>query len=884
MNAPPIAPPRLAVALLERCLPPEIREDFIGDLHECFHDTIVPARGLRRARAWYWREVIRAPFMLPRRRHAAAPLPPGDHPMRQLLLDLRFAVRLLGRAPGFTALVTLTLALGIGATTAIFSAVYPTLFARLPYPDPDRIVLVWEREKDGAHSNMGWETFHDLAEQARSFDALAAMGSWQPAITGGTTPDRLEGQRVSPSFLRVLGVRPALGRDFRPEDDTREAERVTILSQSLWRTRFGGDSSLVGRSVTLDGIPFTVIGVMPAGFENLLESRAQLWTPLRYNATLAWACRSCRHLRVAGRLRTGVTPGAAERELAGLSHRMAVEHPTDYASEGMLVPTLHDQISEGIRPALLAVLGAVALLLLIACANVTNLLLARAGQRQGEFALRTALGAGRGRVLRQLLTEGAVLVALGGAAGIAVALAGVRGIVALSPAQLPRLEAIHVGGPILLFALAVTCIVALAVGLVPAVHTARGDLHDALKRSFSRSVARRHLTRGLLVVSEVGLALTLLIGSGLLLRSMMRLFAVSPGFDAAGLLTLQVQAAGPRFENDTITRAYFDEVLRAVRAVPGVETAAFTSQLPLTEDFDAFGVHSEAHPAANPADDPSAHRYAVSTGYLETMRIPLLRGRSFDERDRTGAPPVALVSRAFARRFWKDEDPVGQRIKVGGMDRPWRTIVGLVGDVKQVSLSAEEPNGVYLPESQWMWADNALTVVVRTRGEPGALVPAVRSAIWSVDKDQPIVRVARMDELVAATEAERRFTLVLFEAFAAVALVLAAAGIYGVLSGSVTERFREIGVRSALGASRGDIVGMVLRQGMVLTALGLGVGLAAAVGLTGVLGSLLFGVSRLDPVTYGTVTAGLLVIAVAACLVPAWRAARVDPMVTLRAE
>jgi putative ABC transport system permease protein len=880
----PIAPPRLAVALLERCLPAEVREAFVGDLHECFHQVIVPARGLRRARYWYWREALRAPFTLTQRAAAPAPLPPGDHPMRRLLFDLRYAVRLLGRAPGFTALVTLTLALGIGATTAIFSAVYPTLFAPLPYPDPDRIVLVWEREQDGARSNMGWETFHDLTEQSRSFAALTALGTWQPVISGGTAPDRLEGQRVSPGFLRVLGVPPALGRDFIPEDDARDAERVTILSHALWQSRFGGDSSLVGRGIMLDGVRFTVIGVMPAGFENVLEPRAQLYTPLRYDATLAWACRSCRHLRVAGRLRAGVSPDAAEHELAALSHRMVMDHPTDYPAEGMLVPTLHEEVASGVRPALLAVLGAVGLLLLIACANVTNLLLARAAEREGEFSLRTALGAARGRVVGQLLTEGAVLVALGALAGIVVAIAAVRGIVALSPAQLPRLGAIHVGGPILLFTLAVTCIVALAVGLVPALHAARGDLHDALKRGSSRSVARRHLTRGVLVVSEVGLALTLLVGSGLLLRSMSRLLAVSPGFDPAGLLTLQVQAAGPRFENDTVTRAYFDQVLQAVRAVPGVEQAAFTNQLPLSNDFDAFGVHSESHPSANPADDPSAHRYAVSAGYLETMRIPLLRGRPIEDRDRAGAPLVALVSQAFARRFWKDEDPIGQRIRMGGNDGPWRTIIGITGDVKQVSLSAEQPNGVYLPESQWLWADNALTIVVRTRGAPEALVPAVRSAIWSVDRDQPIVRIARMDRLVAATAAQRRFIMVLFEAFAAVALVLAAAGIYGVLSGSVTERFREIGVRSALGASRAQIVGMILRQGIVLTAIGVGVGLAAAVGLTGVLRTLLFDVSRLDVVTFATVTAGLFVVALAACLLPAWRAARVDPMETLRAE
>jgi putative ABC transport system permease protein len=499
--------------------------------------------------------------------------------------------------------------------------------------------------------------------------------------------------------------------------------------------------------------------------------------------------------------------------------------------------------------------------------------------------LRVALGAGPGQVIRQLLVESFILAAFAGLLGAGVAVLGVRALVALGPPDLPRIDAIHVNGTALVFALVVTTAAGLLVGLAPAVHVARGSLHIAIGESSRRTVGSRRRTRGLLVVSEVALALMLLVGSGLMLRSMSRLLAISPGFDAEHLLTMQVQAGGPRFTSDTVTRAFFDQVLSKVRALPGVDAAALTSQLPLSGDFDSYGVHIESKPRLNPEEDPSAHRYAVSPGYVETMRIPVVRGRAIESRDGIDAPPVVLVSETFARRAWPNEDAIGQRVRIGSpSDGPWRTIVGIVGDVKQVSLSADQPFGIYIPETQWPSADDALTLVLRTRGEPAAMVPAVRSAVWSVDKDQPIVRVATMQTLVSATAAQRRFTLVLFEIFALVALLLAAAGIYGVLSGSVTERLREIGVRTALGASRRNIVALVMRQGLSLIALGSAAGLLAAAALARLIAGLLFGVSHVDPSTYAAVTALFAGVGIAACLIPAWRAARVDPMVTLRAE
>jgi putative ABC transport system permease protein len=799
--------------------------------------------------------------------------------------DLRFALRLLARQPGFTAVAALTLALGIGATTAIFSAVYPILVAPLPYPQADRIVMVQERAPDGRGSNVGFATFRDLVDASHSIEAAAAYGDWQTVITGRTEPERLEGQRVSATFFQTLGATPALGRDFLAPEDVRGTPRVAILSHALWRSRFGGDSTIVGRQVVLDGNSFTIVGVMRAGFESVLEPRAQLWTTLRYDLSLPYACRTCRHLRMVARLKPGVRLEEARRELNAISRRIVADHPTEYASTGFLVPTLREQVTGGVRPALLAILAAVALVLLIACANVTNLLLARSGQRQGEFAVRAALGAARSRMVRQLLTESVLLAGLGGALGVVVAVIGVRMLVALSPPDLPRLQAIGVNGPVLLFAVLISTLVGLTFGLAPAVQAARGDVHRTLQQSTRRATRGRRVSRMALVVSETALALLLLVGSGLLLRSMSRLFAVDPGFSPAGVLTLQVQTGGPRFATDSATWAFFDRVLVAVREVPGVAAAGFTSQLPLSGDYDAYGIHIQSKPRFNPEDDPAAFRYAVSPGYLETLHIPVLRGRSFVATDRANQPPVALISETLARRAWPGEDPIGARIRTGDpANGPWRTVIGIAGDVKQVSLSAEQPNAVYVPEAQWQFADFAMSLVVRTRGEPAALVPALRRAIWAVDKDQPIVRVAMMDRLVAATAATRRFTLVLFEVFAAVALALAAAGIYGVLSGMVVERRQEVGVRAALGASRADILVMIVREGLGLAVAGVALGLAAAVALTRFIQGLLYGVPPIDPLTYSGVAALLVIVAIAACWVPAWRAARLDPVEVLRAE
>src|SRR5438105_2742978 len=676
-----------------------------------------------------------------------------EHAIETLFADLRYGARRLRAAPGFTAITILTLAIGIGATTAIFSAVNPILFQPLPYPDAARLVMVWEAFNTGGRQQGTFGMYADLKERARSFESVAVLRPWDPTMTGQDQPERFAGQRVSASYFHVLGVSPALGRDFEAAEDRFGGPRVVLLSDALWRRRFDADRAIIGRPIILDGDPWVVIGVMPRRPENVLAPEAALWAPLQYDLTeYSWG----HHLRTVARLKPGIGIGQATSEVDALGRALAKQHRDAYGSN----------------------------------------------------------------------------------AGFAV---------------------------------------------FPALQAANSDPSRELQLSSARTVGAHRTTRGALVIAEVALALVLLVSSGLLLRSLQRLFARDAGFDGSHLLTMEVQVAGHRYDADSTTVRFFQQALDAVQRVPGVSAAALTSQLPLSGDLDEYGVHVELNPTDR-VEAGSTFRYGVSPGYIETMHIPLRRGRGFAEHDRAGAPLVALVSESFARSVLKGMDPIGQRMRIGPTTGAPFTVVGVVGDVKQMSLASGEANAIYVPESQWRFADNPMSLVVKARGDAASLAPAVRRAVWSVDKDQPIVRVAMMADLLAATAAERRFALVLFEAFALAALVLAAAGMYGVLAGSVAERAREIGVRAALGATRGNILALVLRQGLTLTGLGALLGLAGAVAASQAIASMLFGVSRLDPLTYAGVIALLLFVALIACSVPAWRAARVDAMRTLRTE
>ena len=810
--------------------------------------------------------------------------------MTTLLRDFHYALRQLRSHPAFACTAILILGLGIGASTAIFSAVNPILFKPLPYPHANRIVMIWYAAEDGSRIPQTFHTYRELAERNRSFESIAVANPWQPALTGADQPERIDGQRVSASYFQSLGILPALGRDFQAADDVLNGPRVAIISNRLWLRHFSGDHNIIGQQLRLDDDSYTVVGVMPREFDNVLTPEAEVWSPLQYNSgdiasqqTREWG----HHLRMVARLRAGVTINQARSDLDRIAHSPVPDFPRpDWASlnRGLIANLLQDDMASGVKPALFAVLGAVILVVVIACVNVTNLLLARSAQRRGEFALRSALGAAGPRLIRQLVTESLLLAILGGALGMIVANFGVRGVVALSPPGLPRVNAIHLDGTVFVFALGITTLIGLAVGLIPALHTLRGDWQLEVQQSSRRTVGGHQLTRRALVVSEVAIAIVLLVSAGLLLRSLERLFAINPGFDASHLLTMQVQSSGHRFDDDRARNLFFTQVLEAVRQVPGVSAAAFTSQLPLSGEFESFGVQF----ATDPNNSEAALRYAVNPSYFEAMRIPLRHGRLLDERDIAGGPGVVLISESLAKRKFPGQDPIGQRVRVGPdigrSDRPWSTIVGVVGNIKQTSLALTESDAFYTTSTQWSWVDRAQSLVVRTHGNAAALASTIEKAIWSVDKDQPIVRVATMDSLLATSEAERRFVLVLFEVFGIVALALAGTGIFGVLSGSVTERTREIGLRAALGATRGDILALVMRQGMTLTALGIAIGFGGAVIASNALVTLLFGVSRLDPVTYFGVIALLGGIAMLACVLPAWRAAHVDPAITLRAE
>ena len=809
-----------------------------------------------------------------------------ENAIGELLVDLRFTLRRLRSNPGFTVVSVLTLSLGIGASTAIFSAVNPILFEPLPYPRSSRIVTLSDVGSDGVPLAMTFGTYRELVARTRSFSASAVARPWQPTMTGSSEPERFTGQRVTAGYFATLGVTPTMGRDFDAAEDRPGGDLVAVISDGLWRRRFGGDAAVVGRRITLNDNEYVIIGVMPAGFEDIPGTSSELWTTLQYRSSPPSEGPEWGHnLRVIARLRDGVSLDQARRELATLSHQPVPEFarpPWAAMRQPLIARSLHDDATQGVKPALIAVLGAAMLVLLIACVNVTNLFIGRGAQRRPEFAMRAALGAGSSRLIRQMLTESLVLAAIGGILGVVIAQVGVRVLIALAPPELPRAAAIGINATALVFALGVSMTIGLAVGLWPAVQASRSDLNASLQQGSRRTASGRSVARGSLVIAEVALALVLLVSAGLLLRSLTRLFAVNPGFTPSQLLTMQVQTSGEKFSDADATFRFFSQALDEVRRVPGVNAAAFTSELPLSGDGDLYGAHFESSTTGR--NEGAVFRYAVTPGYFEAMGIPVLRGRSLDASDKAGSAPVVLINESFARRKFPEENPIGKHLRLGPDRGPWFTIVGVVADVKQMSLAISQADAVYMPTDQSWFADNALSLVVRARGDAAALLPAIKRAIWSVDKDQPIVRVATMNSLVAKSAAQRRFALIVFESFALAALVLAAIGIYGVLSGGVTERTRELGVRSALGATPADIVSGVVRQGLGLTGLGVVIGLGGAVIASQALVTLLFGIAPLDPITYAGVVLLLLVVALGACVVPARRAARVDPAITLRAE
>jgi putative ABC transport system permease protein len=872
--------PRLALWLLSLRVPEPDREYLIGDLLEAFDDGCT-RHGARDARRWFWRETLHlliAPW-------PAAPSIAGDPDpeasMISFLHSIRLAFRSLTRAPALTVLVVFTLALGIGATTSVYSVARAALFAAPPYPDSDRLALVWERDPGGGESNVGFATYQDLSREDRVFESTAAMSYWTPTLSDGAETTRLSGQRVTWRFFEVLGVTPMLGRSFLPEEDQRGANLVLILSHNLWRSRFGADSSIVDRDITVNGVSYRVAGVLPPTFESLVVPGAELWAPLGYDASLSWACRSCRHLRMIARLRADNSPATATQQLDGTYRRLREQFPTEYAGTGTALVPLQEFVVRDTRPALIALLAAVGLVALIACFNAANLLLSRALRREGEFATRLALGASSGRLATLLLSEGLLIALAAGALGSLLALVGVDVVVRLAPEGVPRLDQVRVDAVVFMFAFGLALFTGLAASVLPAWALLRGGLHHGI-RAGARSLvgSGRHRLRGALVAAEVALAVLLVSGTSLLLGSVTRLLGVNGGFSTANRLSMQLDLSGPGFADSGSIEQAWRGVLDAVQAVPGVRSAALASQIPLGGNVDLYGMHLEDRAGANPADDPYALRYAVTPRYLETMEIPVRSGRAFTDADRASAPSVALLNEAAANQLFPAGNAIGRRMRVGG-SRPPVTIVGIVGNTLHRGMDARQEMQVYVPSSQW-GEEGGMTLVVHTVVRSETAIPSIRRAVRRVVPGIAISRVATLERLMNVATADRRFALALFASFAGVALVLATAGLYGVLAATVVERTREIGVRTALGASRGSILAMVVRQGMLLTGLGLAIGLFATWGSTRVISTLLFGVGASDPLVLSVVISSLGVAALLACALPAWRASRVDPVIALR--
>ena len=876
-----VNPPWLALRLSSWRVPEPDREYLIGDLIESFHERRV-RYGATSARRWFWRETLN---LLTARWPETPNLPvdpPAEASMDSLLQSLRVALRSLGRAPALTALVVATLALGVGATTSVYSVARAALFAAPPYPRSDRLALVWERDKDGSESNLGYATFEDLSREERVFESTAAMSYWFPTLSDGSETTRIAGQRVTWRFFDVLGVKPMLGRGFMPEEDRLGANRVVVLGHNVWKSRFGSDSGIVGRDITVNGVAYRVEGVLPPAFESLLAPGTELWAPLAYDASLRWACRSCRHLRMVARLRPDANPVTAGQLLDATYGRLKGQFPNEYAGAGTVLTPVHEFVVRGTRQALIALLAAVGLVALIACFNAANLLLGRALRRESEFALRVALGASHRRLAALLLSEGLIIAIAAAAIGSALAVIGVDVVVRLAPMGVPRLDQVRVDSGALMFAAGLAMFTGLAASVLPALALLRGGLEGSI-RGGARSLvgSGRHRLRGALVAAEVALAVMLVSGASLLFGSVSRLLAVDGGFATGNRLSMELDLSGPRFNDSGAVAETWRAALESVHAIPGVRSAALASQIPLGGNVDMYGLHLEDRAGANPAEDPYALRYAVTPRYLETMGIPLRSGRHITDDDRERAPPVVLLNEVAANRLFPGGNAIGRRLQVGGGDGPQRTVVGIVGNTLHRALDREREMQVYVPAVQW-GEEGGMTLVVHSDVAASSAIPAVRRALRDVVPGVAISKVATLERLMDLSTADRRFALALFAGFAVVALVLAAAGLFGVLSATVVERTREIGVRTALGAQRGRILAMVVRQGMVLAGTGLAVGLFATWGSTRIISTLLFGVGASDPVVLAVVVTSLGAVALVASALPAWRASRVDPMIALR--
>jgi len=812
--------------------------------------------------------------------------------METILRDLRYSARMLIKSPGFTAVAVLSIAIGIGANTTVFSVINAVLLKSVPYTDPSSLALVWGDSRTESslrkHNQVSWTDIADVRAQTKVLEDVATYTGWFPIMSGAGEAERIPAIQVGDGFFKIMKGAPMLGRVFTPEEQVDGKDFVVVLGYGLWQRRFGGDPNIVGKSVMLNGRPYNIVGVMGPDFRplpaSLVAPEGQFYRPVAENYDDEE--RDARHLRAIARLKPGVTIEQAQSELSVIAQRIEQAHPLTNKGYGVAVVSITEEITGGIRPTLLMIFGAVIFVLLVACANVANLLLARATVRHKEITIRSAIGAGRGQLIRQLLTESLLLAVLGGGLGLLIATWGTTVVAAAGSKINPMFQDIHLDRRCLAFTVGVSLLTGFIFGLAPALQISKPNLAESLKESGRGSgpAASRNRLRSALVISEIAMTLVLLVCAGLLIRTVARLRNVDAGFNANNILAMNIGLPAAKYPKPENVIAFNKEIVERIAALPGVKAAGTTSVLPLSDNFDGRGLAVEDHPKPR-GEEITVDLYVTTPGYLQAMEIPLLSGRMITDQDTKESPNVALINRTMAAQLWPNQDPLGKRIKFPGSDKnpqPWRTIVGTVSDVSQYALDKTPPMQIYLPHTQFPTSFNS--IVVRTQNEPTAMIGAIRREIQAVDKDQAVFNVTTLEQLMGDSILIRRFFMLLLLVFAALALILAAVGIYGVMSYVASQRTYEIGIRMALGAQSRDVLKLIIGNGMALTLIGVGAGLAGAFALTRLMAGLLFGVSATDAITFLSVSVGLTLVALLACYIPARRATKVDPLVALRYE